>query len=150
MFEQQFKCKMPWSKSSTDLCQIGQNPDYSYDGLLQKWGCYKKGGYCYDPHKKASVLHQVEPCFATPSCKRSIYEINYQPLLDRVHGTQRSLLKIQLSSPYVQVVQDSNSYDFQSFIGEVGGTLGLTLGLSFLSLVNLLEYSVTKLFPANH
>ena len=42
--------------------------------------------------------------------------------------------------------KDFVSYDFQSLVGEVGGTLGLMLGLSVLSFVQLLEYIIEKIW----
>ena len=45
----------------------------------------------------------------------------------------------------VQYVKDEYAYDAQSFIGEVGGTLGLMLGLSFTSIFDFLEYALAKL-----
>ncbi len=43
----------------------------------------------------------------------------------------------EFSDTMVEIAEDKISYDFLSFIGECGGMLGLTLGLSGLSLVEL-------------
>ena len=40
----------------------------------------------------------------------------------------------------------SYSYDIQSFVGEVGGTLGLFLGLSVFSFVEFAEYLLRKMY----
>ena len=58
----------------------------------------------------------------------------------------RSYLKIDLQNTYVQNVEDNIAYDFQSFIGEVGGTLGLFLGLSFVSFIEFTEFLIGKIF----
>ena len=58
----------------------------------------------------------------------------------------RSYLKIDLQNAYVQNVEDNIAYDFQSFIGEVGGTLGLFLGLSFVSFIEFTEFLIGKIF----
>ena len=58
----------------------------------------------------------------------------------------RSYLKIELQNTYVQNVEDNIAYDFQSFIGEVGGTLGLFLGLSFVSFIEFTEFLIGKIF----
>ena len=50
---------------------------------------------------------------------------------------------IQYVNPYIQIIKDSGSYDMQSLIGEAGGTLGLLLGFSFISIFDLFE-SVLK------
>ena len=57
-----------------------------------------------------------------------------------------SELKIRLKTPNVLNIADSYSYDFQSLIGEVGGTLGLFLGLSMFSFVGFIEYILRKLY----
>ena len=46
----------------------------------------------------------------------------------------KSQIYVHLSDPMVEYSMDYISYDLQSLIGEVGGTLGLTIGLSFLSI----------------
>ena len=46
---------------------------------------------------------------------------------------------IQYETPNIQVIKDSYSYDMQSLIGEVGGTLGLLLGFSFASIFDLFD-----------
>ena len=60
--------------------------------------------------------------------------------------TERATLYIQLESPIVHNVIDSYSYDSQSLVGEVGGTLGLFLGLSTYSLVEFVTYFMEKFF----
>ena len=50
------------------------------------------------------------------------------------------LIELVFASPIVEYNIDSISYDLQSLIGEIGGTLGLTLGLSIYSLLDLIEY----------
>ena len=57
-----------------------------------------------------------------------------------------SSLTIKLKTPNVLNMADSYSYDFQSLIGEVGGTLGLFLGLSMFSFVGFIEYILRKLY----
>ena len=43
-------------------------------------------------------------------------------------------IHVIFSNPIVEYVIEEVSYDLQSLIGEVGGTMGLTVGLSFLSI----------------
>ena len=60
--------------------------------------------------------------------------------------SQQTSLKIQLENPYVLTIVDSYSYDIQSFVGEVGGTLGLFLGLSMFSFVEFAVYILRKIY----
>ena len=57
-----------------------------------------------------------------------------------------SKLEIQLENPNVLTIVDSYTYDIQSFVGEVGGTLGLFLGLSIFSFVEFIEYILRKIY----
>ena len=50
-------------------------------------------------------------------------------------------VRIEFYKPIVEYYIEEISYDFQSLIGEVGGTMGLTVGLSFLSIFDwMLDY----------
>ena len=81
-------------------------------------------------------------CKVIPKCKKSIYEASYEPTLVRP-GVNSAIVEIQLASPSVQFITDSYNYDAQSFVGEVGGTMGLLLGLSFLSLFDFIDCFLT-------
>ena len=90
-------------------------------------------------------------CPQMPKCKRSIYKLSKEPNANNWYGSsmqdQPSNLKIQLESPNVQTIKDQVAYDLQSLIGEVGGTLGLFLGLSTMSFIDFIEFIFRKLFP---
>ena len=75
-------------------------------------------------------------------CNRSIYKITVEKKSEEVDLNH---LTIELESPLVQRFTDGYSYDLQSFIGEVGGTLGLFLGLSMVSFLEFFEYVVRKI-----
>ena len=84
-------------------------------------------------------------CPPIPSCNRTIYRVEIEKDQDSNWGENKASLKIQLESPNVQKIVDTYSYDLQSLIGEVGGTLGLFLGLSTYSFVEFIEYLINKL-----
>ena len=79
-----------------------------------------------------------------PKCGRSMYKTT----LTREYGGKfgNTVLKIQLENPNILTIVDSYSYDIQSFVGEVGGTLGLFLGLSVFSFVEFAEYLLRKMY----
>ena len=70
-----------------------------------------------------------------------------KPNVNLGHSPTGSALKIQLESPNVQTIEDSIAYDLQSLIGEVGGTLGLFLGLSTMSFIDFILFILSKVFP---
>ena len=78
--------------------------------------------------------------------KRSIYDLALKPNVYVPHSATGSVLKIQLKSSNVYTIKDSIAYDLQSLIGEVGGTLGLFLGLSTMSFIDFIEFIFRKLF----
>ena len=79
-----------------------------------------------------------ESCPFVQRCTRSTIKMN-----DKFENStpKVSYVQISISSQYIQAVQDQYSYDMQSFIGEVGGTLGLMLGYSFMSLIDFIEHT---------
>jgi hypothetical protein len=110
--------------NATELCEV-KNPktNASMHTIINHY--FKK----YDNSDKQ--------CKPIPACNRDIYEASFE-LEDQKVGTNNSFLRIQLASPNVQYIEDSISYDAQSLIGEVGGTLGLLLGLSVMSIFDLI------------
>jgi hypothetical protein len=64
--------------------------------------------------------------------------------------THFSTIKIEIADPIVMHMTDQQVYDLQSLIGEVGGTLGLMLGLSFLSFVQFILWLIRRLVTLNH
>ena len=48
-------------------------------------------------------------------------------------------LSVSFANPIVENIKSEASYDFQSLIGEIGGTLSLFLGLSGLGLLEMLK-----------
>ena len=80
-----------------------------------------------------------------PKCVRSIYKTTVTTKESGPPDYDLSL-KIRLENPNVLTIVDSYSYDIQSFVGEVGGTLGLFLGLSVFSFVEFAEYILRKMY----
>ena len=49
-----------------------------------------------------------------------------------------SCLDLSFDNPYVEKIMTEAGYSFQSLVGEVGGTIGMTFGLSGLALSHIL------------
>ena len=127
-----FRCTLPWMiNDKYELCQIiDTNRNQSYAEIVSLWN--------------DNFLLNEKHCPKMPKCKQSIYRMD----LSTVDRTL-SLLTIQLKDSNILTIVDNYSYDFQSFIGEVGGTLGLFLGFSMFSFVEFIEYLLRKLFSTN-
>ena len=88
-------------------------------------------------------IEQRNICQSGTRCKSTLYKVRTD--LTNHELLQQARVTIKLESPIVQNVVDSYAYDLQSLIGEVGGTLGLFLGLSTYSFIEFLTYIIEKL-----
>ena len=75
----------------------------------------------------------------TRRCNFPTYEVQIQDSGEKMVGTNVADVVLILGSPYIQVIEDRDAYSILNLIGEVGGMLGLLMGLSFLSFVDLLK-----------
>ena len=89
-----------------------------------------------------------QACPKVQFCKRNIFDF-------KESSTDQKLtsLKLIIDKDYVVYVEDVVSYDFQSFFGEVGGTLGLLLGISLSHIFEFvgcsLKHGITKWLQRN-
>ena len=94
-----------------------------------------------------------EKCPGIQSCMQTRYSFDLREqniTLTGIKGRNKNTtIKIALRDPIVQYNIDYVSYDLQSLIGEIGGTLGLTIGLSFFSfaewIIGIINYLTRKM-----
>ena len=79
-------------------------------------------------------LKYSSTCTSSQGCIQTNYIIDTSEDFNVQHGFDSSTIKVSINKPIVEYYIEEISYDFQSLVGEVGGTLGLTVGLSFLSI----------------
>ena len=89
-------------------------------------------------------IRRNKVCPSGLKCNHPIYNMRTELTKSTTVSDEKATLHIQLESPIVQNVVDSYAYDSQSLVGEVGGTLGLFLGLSTYSLVEFITYFMEK------
>ena len=142
-FLKHYNCLLPWMNDKTlDACPIIETKylqnETIFESLqtkVQKWD---------------DIQHEIKKKKKCPSgskCNRPMYNIKTeftQSTVADFADDYKAIVDIQLESPTVQNVVDSYAYDSQSLIGEVGGTLGLFLGLSTYSLVEFITYFMEK------
>ena len=131
-------CILPWMMDKDfKICPITENINETHSIFIghraTKW--------------EEDILWNVEDqdCPDIPKCKRSLYKVDIKEE-SRENNSNHASVIIKLESSNVQNIVDTIAYDLQSLIGEVGGTLGLFLGLSTYSFVELIEYLMNKLF----
>ncbi len=87
-----------------------------------------------------SFNHTESHCPDEEACSRQEYAFSHEKSVgmdDRI-----SELTVQFRSHMLREVSDVLTYDLQSMVGEVGGTMGMYLGASFLSIVEVLMIKV--------
>ena len=137
---QKFNCSLPWMYE-LDFLNISRCQDHNNIGNVTRLWIEIFNDEIIDECKE-----DLLPCI------RTVYEDSLEEFsaVGQHYGdsvaSNSSRLSIQFPNPYVQVIKDSYSYDMQSLIGEVGGTLGLLLGLSFISVFDLIESILDWLF----
>ncbi|KAF2365974.1 Epithelial sodium channel [Trinorchestia longiramus] len=72
------------------------------------------------------------------SCKRLDFEFRSDTIDDRTDYSGR--VKVFLADKTYESVQENFSYGFTSLVADFGGTLGLLLGASVLTMLEILEY----------
>ena len=87
---------------------------------------------------------EIGNCPLIKRCQRAVYKLyeNFESL----ESNDSSQLILKPLDSTVQYIKDDYAYDTQSFIGEVGGTLGLMLGLSFISIFDFIDVLIQKFF----
>ena len=124
------------------LCSIiDEKRNVSLKTMVNEWQ-----SRVYRSDAKYSNIFPVSVCPTIPKCKRSVFKLTNSPTSHAIQDTISSTFLIKLESSNVLNIVDSYAYDLQSLIGEVGGTLGLFLGLSMDSLVEFAEYVINNLF----
>ena len=73
-------------------------------------------------------------CPSIQSCTHIDYILSVSSNIN-IGSNNPSTIGIEFCKPVVEYHIEEVSYDLQSLIGEVGGTMGLTVGLSFLSII---------------
>ena len=118
---------MPWMSTNipSKVCESTKSLQQLYDVMSCTTGT-TQNEFCPGTSPFNNMI--MTQCPREHPCHLWIF--NYQDLNDPTSG--RELLKLTLDSDYVVTVTDIWSYDFQSLFGEVGGTLGLLLGISIV------------------
>ena len=81
-------------------------------------------------------LNKGSNCSMTPTCRNVRYASSYED--EETWFENKTLIYVFLESPEVEYHNSYVSYGFYSFVGEIGGILGLTLGASAFTLSEFL------------
>ena len=128
-------CKLPWMESQNlELCplieKVDGNKTETIDDKVIQW----MGLWITHSNSKHSLS-----CSNAPRCKSTRYELSEKRFNGNFGHYGNARVQIQMKSKNVLNIVENQVYNFQSFIAEVGGILGLFLGLS---LYDIVEYFV--------
>lgn len=79
----------------------------------------------------------MEQCKGVKACQNTIYSIQ-EKVFDNTEGNGLAGMNIEFSTFQVKHYTTYISYDVQSLIAEIGGLMGMTLGLAFSSIGDLM------------
>ncbi len=85
-----------------------------------------------DPEWTKKTRHE---CVSMQACHQDKYSLSVEQ--QKLDFLEETIVVFSFNEMVVEYAEDVMSYDFFSFIGECGGILGLTLGMSGLSLVEI-------------
>ena len=94
---------------------------------------------CSDENAKKAInliSSKISNCTRAPTCKMTRFTYTAKKMKSKVKDTNG--VQIKFSNPEVVNYYTYISYDLPSLIGEVGGILGLTLGVSVLTFLETL------------
>ena len=124
-----YKCKIPWFEQEWNENITECSNKHTFSGI-----------------KKLLEL-KTKSCNTNSLCHQTKYSIEMDPSFPRLYlekynnSFMPNSFALSYSNHIVENINITPSYNFQSLIGEVGGTLGLFLGLSLLG---ILEYLPLK------
>ena len=150
------------------------NPNFDFMTCIQKYGarsvgCHPSWDNIFDNYPNCSTMDQIRQHeelyeFYYNEDKNTIQEktgclepcdyYEYRLVGERQKFTHTDLnsfkMSINLVSKTTEKLDEELMYPFISFLGEFGGSLGLFLGASFLSIWDFVEYFALKLKIAGH
>ena len=85
------------------------------------------------------VMKKESKCMQTPTCEMTRFTSTYTKFTKEDNWKENNtILLVAFANPEIEYHNTYISYDLISLVGEVGGILGLTLGASTLTLLELL------------
>ena len=111
------------------------------DGPFLKDDSYKMKDFCNVSVQQeiAKMRHNFTTKNCHQVCKRVIYNSDHEMTNKTPNSPHKGTrLRLAYSNPFVEVATQRLAYSFHNLFGEVGGVLGLTLGLSGFSAITII------------
>ena len=134
-----YNCDMSFLVNDTLLDNL-RKPGIKYCTKNQLLSAYES---TFEGSKIGMILDEI--CLSHQPCVYETYSSRVEEsFLDDENSSPQ--VKIEFSTSIVDRLVTDFAYDFQSLISEVGGALGLTLGLSGFSLIEAMYKGMQRLF----
>lgn len=144
------------------------DPDYNFaacersceaDAHAEEAGCHVNSVWPTSKHSELPVCNftrfrrlRLGPprnlvCSCLRPCTQRMISANKQTSFEKryIRGNNIHVL-LRIDSMKMQVMEETSSYTVSSMLTDFGGNLGLTLGISLLTIVEMLKSITTKLF----
>ena len=132
---QKYDCRLPWM----DIHQF--DTKIPWCNTNETFHLLDDGFYDWNALMKSSKVKEI--CGQSPKCHRTMYDLQIENEPKKCKNCAN--IKIQLARPEVVTIEDFEAYDSQSLIGEVGGTFGMLLGFSFLTIFDATHFFLEKI-----
>lgn len=116
-------CSLPFMTSKWPACRTGLEAKRAFDQTRDFY-------YTYNWTR----------CVCKRQCRENVYVANTNTAEKR--PDDRSVMVFQLADNLVERVYEEHSYSFSALLSDIGGSIGIFLGFSILSLLQLLEENV--------
>ena len=83
-------------------------------------------------------------CHCLPPCRKAHVMTQVMPPMERAIGYESAQVYIYFSSREVEVLVEKESYDLYQMVGELGGCIGLFLGVSIISIYEFIAKYFVK------
>ncbi|KAG4078351.1 hypothetical protein HA402_013061 [Bradysia odoriphaga] len=109
--------------------------------------CFWTANYkLFAPELKAGTAHApIDDCNCLPTCIQMSYSYQVTPLT-RKPGDSGSGLQIRIKAPFFTKNIRTELHSLSEFFSNCGGSLGLFLGVSIFSLVELIYFCTVRLY----
>ena len=130
-----------WNKSESALQNYIANKNVTVEQCLA----------AHLPNFKAGQKKKNAASQCVNVCPKACEEIRWEKSIDRQDRCKKSPIgywqfEFKFKSDFVSVHQEVPKYPMQSFLSEIGGIIGLLVGMSTMSLVEILVYAAMSVY----
>ncbi|XP_066937274.1 uncharacterized protein [Macrobrachium rosenbergii] len=97
---------------------------------------------CYQPCKEMTYLPKVTTSKVNDYYFNLLHQYRKKVSSLCSRDTHLLTLNIYIDSPYYEIIEETPAYTFDTLLSNIGGSLGLFIGVSVISIVEVIEFFV--------